>query len=230
MQADTLVPVELTIPVDEGGLEAELTVPPGARGLVIFAHGCGSGRHSERDHLIARELQERGLATLLADLFTSWERRADRHSGWWRADAVLQGRRVTALVDWAREHPSLAGLPIGLLGASTGAAAALRAAAERPEAISAIVSRGGRLDLAADALATVHAPTLLLVGERDGRIVGLNHEAMTQMTCSVRLEIVPDATHLFTEPGAMPHVATRAAEWLRLYLGRRAPVPVLAVS
>lgn len=230
MQADTLVPVSFTIPIDEGGLEAELTIPPDARGLVIFAHGCGSGRHSTRDRQIARELQERGLATLQADLFTSWEQRADRHSGWWRSDVALQGARVTTLVDWAREQPSLAGLPIGLVGASTGAAAALLAAAERPGTISGIVSRGGRPDLAAETLASVLAPTLLLVGERDARIVGLNRDAMARMSCPARLEIVPDATHLFTEPGAMAHVATRAAEWLLLHLGRRAPVPVLAVS
>jgi len=230
MHAATLTSVPFAIPVDEGGLEAELTVPPDARGLVIFAHGCGSGRHSERDHLMARALQAHGFATLLADLFTDWEKRADRHSGWWRSDVVLQGDRVTALIDWARSQPSLAHLPLALVGASTGAAAALRAAAERPEAIYAIVCRGGRPDLAVDRLAQVRAATLLLVGEKDERILRLNHEAMATMTRPARLELVPDATHLFSEPGAMAHVATRTAEWIRLQMARRAPAPVSAVS
>jgi dienelactone hydrolase len=230
MHVDILTAVPFAIPVDEGGLEAELTVPPDARGLVIFAHGCGSGRHSERDRQVARELRSHGFATLLADLFTDWEKRADRYSGWWRSDAVLQGERVTALIDWARSQAALAELPLALVGASTGAAAALLAAAERPESICAIVSRGGRPDLAVDRLNQVHAPTVLLVGEKDERIRRLNHEALKAMSCPARLEVVPDATHLFTEPGARAHGATRAAEWIRLQMARRAPVPASAVS
>jgi len=223
MQTEALVPAQVSIPIGGGWLQAELTTPPHAMGLVIFAHGSGSSRHSPRNQFVARELQAHGLATLLADLLTPPEERADQYTGQWRFDIALLGRRVNVLIDWARTQAPLADLPIGLFGASTGAAAALLAAAERPDHVSAVVSRGGRPDLAAGALARVHAPTLLLVGERDEEVIALNRQAMARMTSAVRLEIVPGATHLFEEEGALEHVATRAAEWFTFQLPRHRP-------
>lgn len=223
MQTETLVPAQVAIPIGGGWLQADLTTPSDPIGLVIFAHGSGSSRHSPRNQFVARELQSRGLATLLADLLTPPEERADQSSGQWRFDIPLLGRRVDVLIDWARQQAHLARLPIGLFGASTGAAAALLAAAERPDHVAAVVSRGGRPDLAAKALARVHAPTLLLVGERDEEVIALNRQAMAQMTGAVRLEIVPGATHLFEEEGALAHVAKRAADWFELQLARYPP-------
>jgi len=218
MVAGALAPTAVTIPVDGEYLEAELTVPVAPAGLVIFAHGSGSSRHSPRNQHVARTLQGRRLATLLADLLTPSEERADRYSRRWRFDIPLLIRRVDALIDWSQQEDLLARLGIGLFGASTGAAAALGSAADRPKAVGAVVSRGGRPDLAGEALPRVKAPVLLLVGERDHEVIELNREAMAAMRCPNRLEIVPGASHLFEEPGTLEHVARRAADWFSFHL------------
>lgn len=201
------------IPVGREQLAADLVVPEGALGLVIFAHGSGSGRRSPRNVVVARALVGSGLATLLADLLTLEEEAVDRYSGHLRFDIGLLSRRVVALIDWARQHQVLGSLPIGLFGASTGAAAALVAAAVRPKDVAAVVSRGGRPDLAADALPGVTAPTLLLVGSLDTEVIALNQQARSRMRCPVSLELVQGATHLFEEPGTLEQVAARAGEW-----------------
>lgn len=195
------------------GLQAEVAVPPSARGVVVFAHGSGSSRLSSRNRYVAAALQQAGLATVLADLLTSEEERVDAVTREHRFDIRLLASRVTELVDWVADHQATAGLGIGLFGASTGAAAALVAASARPEGVRAVVSRGGRPDLAGDALASVHQPTLLIVGERDEVLIELNRQAMARMPGPVRLEIVPRATHLFEEPGALEEVARLARDW-----------------
>ena len=218
MVVGTLAPTAVTIPIDREHLDADLTVPASPSGLVIFAHGSGSGRHSPRNQFVARTLQERRLATLLADLLTMSEEREDRYTRRWRFDIPLLGRRVNALIDWARADTRLASLAVGVFGASTGAAAALISAADRPTLVRAVVSRGGRPDLAGAALPLVEAPTLLLVGGLDEPVIELNREAMAKMTCPVRLEIVPGATHLFEEPGTLEQAAGRAADWFAFHL------------
>ena len=193
-------------------LPGELTIPPNARMVVAFAHGSGSSRLSPRNRKVAAALNSRGLGTYLFDLLTEDEA-ADRTNVF---DIGLLATRVTWAIDWLRrEHPHL---DIGLFGASTGAAAALVAASERPADVAAVVSRGGRPDLAGDALAHVVAPTLLIVGGRDYDVIGLNSDAARQMTCEHRIEIVPGATHLFEEPGSMDHVSDLAADWFQAHI------------
>jgi dienelactone hydrolase len=208
------------IPLDGAALEADLTVPAGSRRLVIFAHGSGSSRHSPRNQAVARVFESYGLATLVADLLTSEEGHLDERGGRLRFDIPLLGRRVVALIDWARHSAPIDALSIELFGASTGAAAALVAAAARPDAVEAVVSRGGRPDLAGSALPVVRAPTLLIVGSRDSDVLDLNREAAARMRATVRLAIVPGATHLFEEPGALDQVADLAARWLTGDRGR----------
>ena len=203
-------------------LEADLRVPSGATGLVIFAHGSGSSRFSTRNRQVADFLGERGLATLLLDLLTSQEEAIDVRTSEYRFDIARLGPRVTAAADWADSRAGL-GLPLGFFGASTGAAAALIAAAERPGTIKAVVSRGGRPDLAGEALERVEAPTLLIVGGHDEPVIQMNRDAMRRMHAHVELEIVPGATHLFEEPGTMERVAHLAAGWFVRYL--RPPSP-----
>ncbi|MEU7889578.1 dienelactone hydrolase family protein [Microbispora bryophytorum] len=212
--------VELSVrmPVGDVVLDADVTVPRQARGAVLFAHGSGSGRHSPRNRYVARELQRAGLATVLADLLTAEEERVDAVTGHLRFDIGLLADRVGALADRLPEDEVAGGLPIGLFGASTGAAAALVAAATRPGGVSAVVSRGGRPDLAGDALRSVRQPTLLIVGERDTVVLDLNREAMRAITAPVRLETVPRATHLFEEPGALETVARLARDWFLHHL------------
>ena len=210
--------VAIRVPIGTEALSADLSLPPEPRGLVIFAHGSGSGRHSPRNQLVARTLQARGFATLLADLLTERDEAIDRTTGALRFDIELLGRRVVALIDWARARPDLRLLPIGLFGASTGAAAAIVAAAARPRDVAAIVSRGGRPDLAGPALRMATAPTLLLVGGLDSVVIDLNREAGARMRAEGRLEIVSGATHLFEEPGTLERVAARAGEWFANYL------------
>ena len=183
-----------------GEIAGTLTVPVNANGIVIFAHGSGSSRHSTRNQQVARALQARGFATLLFDLLTPAEEVVDAVSGHLRFDIPLLGRRLVTVTDWVRDQLETSGLRIGYFGASTGAGAALMAAAERPAMVRAIVSRGGRPDLAGDALRGVLAPTLLIVGGLDTEVIRLNELAMAQMTCERRLEIVPRATHLFPSP------------------------------
>jgi dienelactone hydrolase len=206
------------IPVGLERVAADLVQPATPGGLVIFAHGSGSGRHSPRNKAVARGLQGRGLATLLADLLTPEEEAVDRVSAHLRFDINLLGRRLVTLVDWARRHAALGSLRVGLFGASTGAAAALVAAATRPKDIAAVVSRGGRPDLAGAALPHVVAPTLLLVGSLDTEVIALNEWAKARMTCPVSLDIIPGASHLFEEPGTLEQVASRAGAWFVTHL------------
>jgi dienelactone hydrolase len=199
-------------------LDGDLTVPAAAAGLVIFAHGSGSSRFSARNRAVAEAFNAGGFATLLLDLLTREEEAMDVRTREYRFDIERLARRVVAAVDWAAGNRDLAGLPIASFGASTGAAAALIAAAERPAAVRAVVSRGGRPDLAGDALPRVQAPTLLVVGGDDTPVIELNREAMRRMRAPVALEIVPGATHLFEEPGTLDQVAGLAVAWCRRHL------------
>ena len=185
---------------------------------MLFAHGSGSSRHSPRNRHVAQFLREGALGTLLIDLLTSGEEKAEAATGHLRFDIDLLGERLVALTDWLRAQPDTRGLPVGYFGASTGAAAALVAAARRPEIVRAVVSRGGRPDLAGPALSRVAAPTLLIVGERDALVVDLNRDALGKLRGEKALAIVPAATHLFEEPGALDEVARLAREWFRRYL------------
>ena len=200
-------------------LEGNLGVPEGARGVVLFAHGSGSGRHSPRNRYVAGTLREAGLATLLVDLLTSEEEELDLRTRQLRFDIGLLAERLVGATDWISQNPDTRNLPVGYFGASTGAGAALAAAAERPEEVGAVVSRGGRPDLAGDSLSRVQAPTLLIVGGNDIPVIGVNREAMEQRHVEKELEIVPGATHLFEEPGALEEVARLAAEWFVHHLG-----------
>jgi dienelactone hydrolase len=206
------------VPAGAATLKADLRVPAGAKGLVVFAHGSGSSRFSRRNRQVAEFLGERGFATLLLDLLTEKEEAVDEVTAEYRFDIARLGQRVRAAADWAATRPDIGTLPIGCFGASTGAAAALIAAAERPATIVAVVSRGGRPDLAGEALARLKAPTLLIVGGYDESVIDLNREAMRQMHAHVELEIVPGATHLFEEPGTLDQVADLAASWFARYL------------
>jgi len=193
-------------------------MPDSAAGLVIFAHGSGSSRFSQRNRAVASLLVEGGFATLLLDLLTRDEETIDQHTGQFRFDTDRLAQRVVAAIDWAGEQPALAALPIGCFGASTGAAAALVAAAARPARVRAVISRGGRPDLAGDALARVEAPTLLIVGGHDELVIDLNETARRRLRARAQTTIVPGATHLFEEPGALEQVARLALEWCQLYL------------
>jgi putative phosphoribosyl transferase len=208
----------IQIPDGRITLDADLRLPPQPAGLIVFAHGSGSSRHSRRNRDVAEALGAGGFATLLLDLLTSQEESVDQFTREFRFDIERLGRRVVAAVDWIAAQDELGALSVGCFGASTGAAAALIAAAERPERVGAVVSRGGRPDLAGAALAQVRAPTLLIVGGADGPVIELNEEARSQMSANVRLEIVPGATHLFEEPGALEHVSRLAVEWFVEYL------------
>jgi pimeloyl-ACP methyl ester carboxylesterase len=211
------------IPIGSVTLDGDLDIPEGARAVVLFAHGSGSSRHSPRNRYVARVLRDAGLATLLMDLLTGDEEAADLETGLLRFDIGLLAERVIGATDWLGRAPETANFPIGYFGASTGAAAALVAAAERPEKVGAIVSRGGRPDLAGDALPRVRAPTLLIVGGFDGPVIGLNRQALAQLgAAEKRLVIIPGATHLFEEPGALEEVARLAADWLTRHLSRPA--------
>ncbi|MFT3769175.1 MAG: dienelactone hydrolase family protein [Minicystis sp.] len=201
--------------VDTGDaeLEGDLTLTPGAPGIVVFAHGSGSSRRSPRNRSVAAALQQRGLATLLFDLLTPDEEIVDQRDASIRFDIELLGRRLVGAVDWLAQNTETKHLPAGVFGASTGAAAALIAAAERPTMVRAVVSRGGRVDLACASLTRVVAPTLLLVGGLDDQVLELNRQTYAYLTCERRLEIVPGASHLFAEPGALERVSARAGEW-----------------
>lgn len=206
--------LDVTVRAGEVRLEGHMTVFPGAVGAVAFAHGSGSSRHSPRNQAVAEELNRAGIATLLFDLLTADEERADQLDARQRFDIDLLTERLTGAVSWLREREETADARIGLFGASTGAAAALRAAAERPDLVSGVVSRGGRPDLAGTlALRTVHAPTLLIVGGADTEVLKLNEEAAERVAGLCRVHVVPGATHLFEERGAIEEVADAAAEW-----------------
>ena len=207
-------PAEVAIPCEAGPLEGLLEIPAAPHGIVIFAHGSGSGRHSPRNQHVARLLQASGLATLLLDLLTLEEEREDELTGHLRFDIGLLARRLAVATRWVSQAPLTRGLPIGYFGASTGAGAALMAAAQFPELVKAIVSRGGRPDLAGEAsLSRVRAPTLLIVGGRDEEVLQLNRQAMASLHAEHRLVVVPRATHLFEEPGTLEQVVRLATDW-----------------
>jgi putative phosphoribosyl transferase len=199
-------------------LEGNLGVPEGAEGVVLFAHGSGSGRHSPRNRQVARALREAGLATLLIDLLTPDEEEIDLQTGRLRFDIGLLVQRLSGAAGWLEQNPDTDELRIGYFGASTGAAAALVAAARRPDEVGAVVSRGGRPDLAGDALPLVRAPTLLIVGGNDVPVIRMNEEALGRLRVEKGLEIIPGATHLFEEPGALEEVARLAAGWFTRHI------------
>jgi len=206
----------IRIPAAGARLHGDLTLPDSAKGIVIFSHGSGSSRKSPRNRFVAAQLQENGMATLLLDLLTENEDAVYET----RFDIGLLSRRLKEVVLWAMENVDTKGLPIGLFGASTGAASALRVAADLGEAVRAVVSRGGRPDLAGDALPQVTAPTLLLVGSLDFGVIELNQAAFDQMTCIKKMQLVHGATHLFEEPGKLDEVAVLAARWFEEHLCR----------
>jgi dienelactone hydrolase len=203
------------------GLSGDLDVPPDAVGVVVFAHGSGSGRHSPRNRAVAAALRRAGQATLLVDLLTAEEEARDTRTGELRFDIGFLAGRLVGAVGWLAGEPATKALPVGCFGASTGGGAALVAAAELPGEIGAVVSRGGRPDLAGAALERVTAPTLLIVGGEDHVVVELNRRALQRIGAEKRLDIVPGATHLFEEPGALDEVARMAAGWFTGHLGRQ---------
>ena len=216
------------IPAGSAQLHADLQVPPRPLGVVIFAHGSGSSRFSARNRQVAESLNIRGQATLLLDLLTSEEESVDMYTAQYRFDIARLAARVRAAAEWTRTVPALSELPIGYFGASTGAAAALIAAADRPDLVRAVVSRGGRPDLANHALPRVHAPTLLIVGGADREVIEMNRQAMREMLAVVELRLVHGATHLFEEPGTLEEVERLAGDWFEQYLrAHRPPTRVL---
>ncbi len=205
---------EITIDTGKVRLKGTLALPAGAAGLVLFAHGSGSSRHSPRNRYVAQVLQAGGIGTLLFDLLTSEEEAVDQYSAELRFDIGLLAERLLGATQWVRKQAELRGLKLGYFGASTGAAAALVAAAKLPDEVSAVVSRGGRPDLAEDALDAVRAPTLLIVGGDDEPVIGMNRTAMARMRHAEKeIVIIPGATHLFEEPGKLEEVARIASEW-----------------
>ena len=211
--------------ISSGGaqLEGNLTIPEPARGVVLFAHGSGSSRHSSRNRYVARELQRLGLATLLIDLLTADEESEDMRTRRHRFDIGMLADRLVSAADWLATNPDTRDLRLGYFGASTGAGAALVAAAKHPQNVAAVVSRGGRPDLAGDALPLVQAPTLLIVGGDDEPVIGMNRDAARRMLAPNRIVIVPGASHLFEEPGTLEEVARLAGDFLATLLGGENP-------
>ncbi|MGA5076633.1 dienelactone hydrolase family protein [Streptomyces griseoincarnatus] len=214
-----MVSASVTVPSGGVALRGDLEIPVGARGVVLFAHGSGSSRLSPRNRAVAGMLRGAGFGTLLLDLLTAAEEDEDTATGRHRFDIGLLAGRLAHAVDWLEDRPDAVDLPVGLFGASTGAAAALVAATERPRRVSAVVSRGGRPDLAGDALPLVACPVLLVVGGADTQVLDLNREAARRLSAPYRLDVVPGATHLFGEPGALERVAELAAGWFTEHLG-----------
>lgn len=219
-RVDSATPTSRPVSIPAGSvlLEGDLAIPRRPRGIVLFAHGSGSSRHSPRNRFVASKLHQAGLATLLMDLLTADEERAEADTRHLRFDIDLLGARLTAAAHWVAAQPDTVALPMGYFGASTGAAAALLAAARSPGTVAAVVSRGGRPDLAGQALPRVHAPTLLIVGGEDIEVIELNRQACAALHCPKTLVIVPGATHLFEEPGTLEEVARLAANWFRRFL------------
>jgi dienelactone hydrolase len=215
---------DVAIPCQDAVLIGDLTVPVAAKGLVIFAHGSGSSRKSPRNRLVAWELNQRGLATLLFDLLTPQEAAAEASSGALRFNIPFLTARLLAATRWAQRHEAVPNLAIGYFGASTGAAAALAAASELPE-IAAVVSRGGRSDLAGDGVPRVRAATLLIAGEKDEPVVEWNRATYQALNCAKQFSLIPGATHLFTEPGTLEDVAALATAWFEEHLGRATGKP-----
>ena len=210
-------------------IEGNLTIPADARGIVLFAHGSGSSRHSPRNRFVAKTLNGDGLATLLMDLLTVTEEEYDVVTRRHRFDIGLLAARLLGAIEWIQHQPETRNLRIGLFGASTGAAAALVAAGRSPDAVGAVVSRGGRPDLAGEWLSQMTAPTLLIIGGADEPVIALNEHAFERLRCEKRLEIVPGATHLFSEPGALEQVAARAGQWFARHLSGAA-IPAQGIS
>lgn len=225
--ASSAIEADVRIITGAGALDGVLTIPAHPLGVVIFAHGSGSSRHSSRNRRVAQALVQRGMATLLFDLLTLDEERADAIDGHLRFNIPLLAGRLVEVTNWVQRHDRCSALRIGYFGASTGAAAALMAAAELPAAVAAIVSRGGRPDLAGDALGRVRAPTLLIVGGLDTEVITLNRKAFERITTARAraAEIVPNATHLFPEPGALEQVTALAIEWFERHLTGTAGTP-----
>lgn len=209
---------EIRLAIAEGELGGTLVIPPNARGIVLFAHGSGSSRHSPRNRFVAGVLQEAGFATLLMDLLTDQEDAIDQFTREFRFDIGRLSRRLVSAIDWLEAQPPTQDLPVGLFGASTGAAAALIAAAARPRRARAVVSRGGRPDLAGDALTRVSAPTLLIVGANDAPVITLNSLALDRMQGMRELVLVEGATHLFEEPGTLEEASQLARDWFLRYM------------
>ncbi len=207
------------IKADSADLEGNLLIPEGAESIVLFAHGSGSSRHSPRNKFVASELREGGLATLLFDLLTEEEDRRDRRTREYRFDIPLLAERLVGATHWLLGLPEAEDLSIGYFGSSTGSAAALIGATRCPEVVDAVVSRGGRVDMAESALPEVEAPTLLIVGGKDRQVLALNREAQAELRAENELEIVEGASHLFEEPGALEEVARLAREWFMEHLG-----------
>jgi putative phosphoribosyl transferase len=208
----------LKIPVGNVEVEGAMFLPPRAVGIVVFAHGSGSSRFSTRNQYVAKEINKANIGTLLFDLLTPGEEEEDELTGEYRFDIALLARRLMGVTEWLQNDPQTQNLKLGYFGASTGAAAALIAAAKMPQAVSAVVSRGGRPDLAGEYLSQVEAPTLLLVGGWDEEVIELNKQAQSQMTNQNKLIIIPAATHLFEEPGKLEEVARFAADWFKRFL------------
>ncbi len=206
------------IPLEDVLLEGNLTVPEGAKGLVVFAHGSGSSRHSPRNRYVAEVLNEHKLATLLIDLLSQKEEEIDLQTRHLRFDIPMLAQRLVGIANWVENNPNIKHLKIGYFGSSTGGGAALIAAAKKPEHIAVVVSRGGRPDLAGEFLPQVKAPTLLIVGERDPQVITLNKQALAHLNDLSKLNIIPRATHLFEEPGTLEDVASLAAVWFKKYL------------
>jgi putative phosphoribosyl transferase len=216
---------EVQIPAGRAVLSGNLTIPENAMAVLLFAHGSGSSRHSPRNQFVARTLNRAGLGTLLFDLLTPEEEALDIYTREHRFNIGLLAERLVHATKWARQQDQIRDLRIGYFGSSTGGAAALVAAAELPQDVGAVVSRGGRPDLAGDALPKVQAPTLLIVGGNDDIVIELNEMARDQMRCEVKLEIIPGATHLFEEAGALEHVAKLASDWFVDHIGADSAQP-----
>jgi putative phosphoribosyl transferase len=210
---------EVSIDIEKVRLEGTLALPKGASGIVLFAHGSGSSRHSPRNRYVAGVLQSQGIATLLFDLLTREEESVDQWTAKLRFDIHLLAKRLAGATQWITRQPDTKGLKVGYFGASTGAGAALVAAAQLPDVVAGVVSRGGRPDLADEALGSVRTPTLLIVGGDDEPVIGMNREALAKLRCPDKeLVIIPGATHLFEEPGKLEEVARIAAQWFARHL------------
>jgi putative phosphoribosyl transferase len=224
-QAKPFASLRVQVPAGAEVLEGDLSVPERARGIVLFAHGSGSSRHSPRNRHVAQVLQEAGVGTLLFDLLTAREESIDQRSGEFRFDIELLSQRLLEATEWMAEQPQAEELMFGYFGASTGAAAALVASAQQPPRLAAVVSRGGRPDLASSSLPLVKVPTLLIVGGDDSLVLQMNRWALAQLSCEKRLSVVSGATHLFAEPGALDRVARLASGWFAEHLPRPANSP-----
>jgi len=218
IQAYEIEPIPVMVETDTVDLPGDLVIPENCKAMIVFAHGSGSSRFSERNRKVAGSLNKAGFGTLLFDLLTAREQEIDEDTCEYRFNVDLLGVRLTQTVDWLLSRKDTVGLNVGVFGASTGSAAAIIAAAERPERISALVSRGGRPDLAKQYLARVRTPSLFIAGGDDASVIAMNRSALIDMKCEKRLEIIPDAGHLFEEPGKLEDVSTLAKDWFMKWI------------